>query len=133
MQQTKLDRWLRSKYAYTTHVYANTKPATLSSDVTVEEYAPELGKPYRYRITSADDAVIEELTAQLSRENITYTSRVEDRDEWYSKWINNPQKSFTYRLVWLVAFLLFVGIAVSPLPRLVWSFLDSPSAEQAAK
>ena len=129
MQQTKLDRWLREKYAYITHVYCNTKPASIPDNVESKELNAESGVPFRYQLSSIHSSAISGLVKQLESENITYTSRVADRQRWYSRWINNPKKSFSYRVFWVA--LLFAGLlfAVSPVPRLAWQYLSEDAVE----
>ena len=120
MQQTNLDRWLRKKYVYTTHVYCNTLPRALPDDVVVDETTEEAGGMYLYRLLVPNDAALNELTARLEVENITYTSRVADETAASGKFFNNPNKSFTMQLAWLIFVLIIVGIIASGIPTRLW-------------
>ncbi len=125
MQQTKFDRWLREKYAYITHVYSNTKPEVIPGGVHLVEVNRRDGAPYRYIYSSRNKGVIERLVHRLERENITFTSRVEDLDVWYGSLINNPKKSFSYRLFW-IACLVGIGVfALSPAPLRIWEVISA--------
>lgn len=121
MQQTNLDRWLRKKYVYSTNVYCNTLPRVVPDDVVVEETTDEAGGMYLYRLKAPTDAVLNELTARLEVENITYTSRVADETAATGKLFNNPHKSFTMQVAWLVFILVIVGFIASGIPTKLWN------------
>ena len=125
MQQTKLDRFLREKYAYITHIFSNTKPAEIPRGVRFEELDRENGAPFRYRFSSKKYHLIEKLAKQLESENITYTSRVSDRKIWYRGLINNSKKSFSYRLLWMGLVAAMVGFAFSPIPKRIVAYIQA--------
>ena len=133
MQQTKLDRWMREKFAYVTRVYSNTAPEKIPAGIKVEELDLQRGAPYRFRFSSTTPEKIDRLARQMEKKNITYTSRVEDRDVWYGKFINNPQKSFTYRIFWIGCIFAVVAFAFSPFPKMLWEYASSEDTEMVAK
>jgi len=133
MQQTKLDRHLREKYSFVTSVFSNTKPKNIPRGVRVEELERESGAPYRYRYSSRKYVHIEQLARCLESENITYTSRVVDRKVWYGKWINNPRKSFTYRMVFIGLLVATICFAFSPLPGILVAYINAEEEVEKPK
>lgn len=120
MQQTHLDRWLRKKYVYTTHVYCNTLPRTIPEGIAVEETTEESGGMYLYKFMVPNDEALNELTARLEVANITYTSRIADETTTSGKLFNNPHKSFTMQIAWTILLLIIVGVILSGLPVQIW-------------
>ena len=133
MQQTKLDRHLREKYSFVTSVFSNTKPQNIPRGIRVEELDRERGAPYRYRYSSRKYVYIEQLARSLESENITYTSRVTDRNVWYGKWINNPKKSFTYRMVFIGLLVATICFAFSPLPGMLVAYINAEEEVEKPK
>jgi hypothetical protein len=54
-----------------------------------------------------------ELTALLEVANITYTSRVSERTGTASKLFNNPEKSFSLQVAWMIFISIIIAIAFS--------------------
>ncbi|MCB1063130.1 MAG: hypothetical protein KDN20_09440 [Verrucomicrobiae bacterium] len=130
MQQTPLDRWLRRKFIYITRVYCNTLPGDLPPGLTVEEAPEESGGRYLYKMTVSNDAVLKAVVEELQSRNITYTSRVEDRNVWYGKFLNNPHKSFTYRCTWIMIGMTGLIFAISGAPGKIWDSLADEEVEE---
>lgn len=133
MQQTKLDRHLREKYSFVTHVFSNTKPKEIPAGVRCDELDREKGAPYKFRYSSRKYALIQKLARCLESENITYTSRVVDRKVWYGKWINNPRKSFSYRMFWISLLVAIVAFAFSPLPGMLVAYINAEEEKEDPK
>ena len=133
MQQTSFDRWLRKKYVYSTHVYCNTLPHTVPEGVTVDETSEEMGGRYLYRFTARSEQQLNELTAHLEVANITYTSRVADASGARGKMFNNPNKSFTMQISWLIFIIAILAILFSGLPVHLWKTLSVESEEDKEK
>jgi len=125
MQQTALDRTLKRKFVYYTHVYCNTLPHSLPPKVLLEETTPEMGSLYLYRITVQNERLLNEVTARLEVENITYTSRVAERQGLRQKTFGNPHKSFTMQVAWAVFILILIGVVLSGLPGYLWRTLSA--------
>lgn len=125
MQQTNLDRFLRKKYVYVTYVYTNSLPHTVPYGVTVDETQKELGGMYLYRFTAPTDKHLNELTARLEVENITYTSRIADHAGVSNKMFNNENSSFTMQLAWLALIILILSVIFSGLPIYLWNTLSA--------
>ncbi len=117
MQQTPLDRWLRKKFIYITRIYCNTLPTDLPPGLTVEEAPEESGGRYLYKLSTTSDKLLERVVDQMRNQNVTYTSRVEDRKVWYGRLLNNPNKSFTYRCVWAGLAISGLVLSLSGLPQ----------------
>ncbi len=125
MQQTSLDRWLQRKFVHRTHVYCNTLPGSIPRRASVKEAAPGDGGLYRYRITADSERTVREITRRLESENITYTSRVTDREGIAARLFANPHRSFTLGVVWLLVVALIVALMVSGQPGELWRALTS--------
>lgn len=129
MQQTPLDRWLRKKFIYITRIYCNTLPTSLPTGLDVEEAPEESGGRFLYKMSTRSEGVLQEVLQSMRDANITYTSRVEDRNVWYSRYLNNPHKSFTYRCVWVTMGLSGLILSLSGLPqKLLAHLLDDGQA-----
>lgn len=131
MQQTKLDLWLRRKFVYINRVYCNTLPDLLPLGLQVEEAPEESGGRYLYKLTTRSERILKDLVQALELQNITYTSRVDDIHAWYTRFLNNPHKSFTFTMVWaMIGFTGFV-FAISGAPQKIWAALMDEEEEVA--
>jgi len=125
MQQTSIDRWLRKAFVYVCKVYCNTLPHRVPDGVTLEESVDEGAGRYRYCFTVTNDRQMSELTALLEVANITYTSRVAERPGTLGKLFNNPEKSFSLQVAWLLFIIFIISIAFSGLPVRLWEHLSA--------
>ena len=125
MQKTGLDRWLQMKYVYVCKVYCNTLPKSIPEGAVLEETTHESGGRYLYCFTLADDVQLNELTAILELENITYTSRVSEKGGLVGRLFNNPGKSFTLQVAWLCFTVIVLSIIFSGLPVKLWEHLSA--------
>jgi hypothetical protein len=74
-----------------------------------------------------------ELTALLEVANITYTSRVSERAGTVSKLFNNPEKSFSLQVAWMIFISIIIAIAFSDLPVRIWTYLSADESEAPVK
>lgn len=125
MQQTALDRWLRKEFVYICKVYCNTLPQDVPAGVVLEETSEESGGRYRYCFTVHNDKQMSELTARLEVANITYTSRVSERTGTSKKLFDNPEKSFSLQVAWMVFIFIIIAIAFSGIPVRLWKYLSA--------
>jgi len=125
MQQTAFDRRLKHQFVYYTQVFCNTLPRALPEGVSLEETTPEMGSLYLYRISVPNDRLLSEVTARLEVENITYTSRVVEKEGIRRSTFGNPNKSFTMQVAWTVFFLIVLGVILSGLPGYLWRTLSA--------
>jgi hypothetical protein len=93
--------------------------------VTLEESVDEGAGRYRYCFTVTNDRQMSELTALLEVANITYTSRVAERPGTLGKFFNNPEKSFSLQVAWLLFIIAIISIAFSGLPVRLWEYLSA--------
>jgi len=134
MQQTPLDRWLRKKFLFVTSLYCNTLPDDLPKELVIDEAGEESGARFRYKLTTRSEEIIEDATECFRMQNITYTSRVSDREVWFSKYLNNRQKSITFQLIWVLFALAAVGIVFSGAPVKLWhALVDEETDEEIAE
>lgn len=125
MQQTSIDRWLRKEFVYVCRVYCNTLPQDIPDGVLLEESADDSAGRFRYCFTTHNDRQLSELTARLEVDNITYTSRIIEREGTSGKLFNNPEKSFTLQVGWAIVIFIVIAIAFSPLPVRLWKYLSA--------
>ena len=134
MQQTRLDRWLIKKFVHINRVYCNTLPEDIPWGVKVEEAPVESGGRFLYKLTTRSEKLLNQVADEMQMQNITYTSRVEERKVWYGKFINNPHKSFTFRMIWTSIGVFAFLFAVSGLPGMILDHLlaDEEVMEEVA-
>ncbi len=123
MQQTALDRWLRRKFIYITRIYCNTLPGKFPPGLTIEEAPEESGGRYLYKLTVDSDRVLASVVEEMRSQNITYTSRIEDKKVWYGRFLNDPHKSFTFRCAWIMFGLAGLIFSLSGIPQKLWNQL----------
>ena len=133
MQQTTLDLWLRRKFVYVNRIYCNTLPDRLPLGLTVEEAPEESGGRFLYKITTRSEELLKDAVTALQGQNITYTSRVDDRNVWFTKYLNDPHKSFTYRVAWMLIILFILIFAVSGAPQYIWKKLTEEKTEEVVE
>lgn len=129
MQKTPIDRWLQKKFVYVSHIYCNTLPDTVPPEAKLEETTEETGGRYLYKFTVRDDATMNKLTAHLEVANITYASRVADGTGWANKLFNDPKKSFTMQVFWLIFIIVVASIILSGYPVKLWNELSADDNE----
>jgi hypothetical protein len=130
MQKTALDRWLQKKYVQVYKVYCNTLPPQLPSGVVAEDAGEENAGRYRYCFTVNTDAKMSELAATLEVANVTYTSRIAEQDGLANKLFNNPEKSFTLQVAWMILLFVISMLIFSGLPEMLWSYLSAEEEEE---
>ncbi len=133
MQQTAIDRWLRKEFVYVSKVYCNTLPPRIPDGIALDEAGEDSAGRYRYCFTIRNDRQMSELTALLEMANITYTSRVSERGGTVGKLFNNPERSFTLQVGWIIFTLIVIAIAFSGLPVRLWSYLTAEEEAPAKK
>ena len=101
MQLTKIDRWLREKFIYRTHIYTMRLPETgLPSDVMVEELEDSPTRRYRFCLVANATHDVEAVLNSLKVGNQMFATRIVETNPWYRKIIAPDGKSFFYRVVW---------------------------------
>lgn len=101
----------------------------------------ESGGRYKYRCSTRDEGLAKELCDLFATENITYASRIDERDTPFAKFVGNPKRSVTMMLIWIG--LLFMGIlftlsgvtqmAISTLLQDKDSVMEQDQADKADK
>jgi hypothetical protein len=101
MQLTQMDRWLREKFIYRTHIYTMRLPETgVPSQVLVEELEDTPSRRYRYRLIVNAKRDVESLLAALREGNQMFATRVVETNPWYKPIIAPKGKSFIFRVFW---------------------------------
>ncbi|WP_193211053.1 hypothetical protein [Luteolibacter marinus] len=111
MQLTRLDRWLRQRFVYETHVYTLRRPEFVPAGVIAEELPDTPGRKYKHRFIVRSEVSVNALIENLRSANQMFTTRVVDREAWYVPLIAPQGKSVTWWFVWfgitaVIAFIL---------------------------
>tara|TARA_B110000285_G_scaffold200006_1_gene233577 strand:+ start:252 stop:674 length:423 start_codon:yes stop_codon:yes gene_type:complete len=103
MQLTKLDRWLKERFIYETHIFTLRLPeGELPSGVRVEEVEQNKSGDYRHRIMIKDNEIAENVMKLLKEDHIMHATHVVEGENWYNQRIAPEGKSFTY--MWIFRF-----------------------------
>ena len=109
MQLTKLDRWLKERFIYETHIFTLRLPERkLPSGVTVKDLEQNKGGDYRHRIMIKDNELAQSVIQQLKEDHIMHAVHVVEGENWYNNRIAPEGRSFTY--MWLFR---FVGVILA--------------------
>ena len=107
MQLTKLDRWLKERFIYETHIFTLRLPeGGLPSGVRVEDIEQNKGGDYRHRIMIKDNETAENVMKLLKEDHIMHATHVVEGENWYNQRIAPEGKSFTYR--WILRFISLI-------------------------
>lgn len=120
MQLTRLDRWLRERFVYETHIYTLRLPESIPAGVIAEELPDSPGRKFRHRFILRSDSAVAALIEQLRDGNQMFTTRVVDREAWYVPLIAPQGKSITWWFIWL-AITLVVVFTLVHLGRTAWA------------
>ncbi|QJE95562.1 hypothetical protein [Luteolibacter luteus] len=102
MQLTRLDRYLRERFVYETHIYTLRLPATIPAGAIAEELPESPGRKFKHRFILRNDKAVAALVEELRNANQMFTTRVVDREAWYVPLIAPNGKSVTWWVVWAV-------------------------------
>ena len=100
MKLTRLDRYLRSRFVYETHIYTLRLPASIPAGTIAEELPESPGRKFKHRFILRSDKAVQELIEELRSANQMFTTRVVDREAWYVPLLAPNGKSVTWWLVW---------------------------------
>ena len=109
MQLTKLDRWLKERFIYETHILTLRLPEDdMPAGVIVKELEQNKKGDYRHRIMIKDNKIADDVMALLKQNQIMHAIHVVEGKNWYNQRIAPEGKSFTY--VWIFRFFGVIGI-----------------------
>ena len=112
MQQTRLDLWLRKKYAYQTQVSTYRLPEELpegfhqQAEVTEREQVSN--KDYRYLLTFKKEEEAEAFISTLRKQNMLFSSCIIEREGALAQFLCKRERSLTYFLIWRAAMALLI-------------------------
>ena len=110
MQLTKLDRWLKERFIYETHIFTLRLPEReLPSGVRVEDIEQNKGGDYRHRIVIKDNGIAQNMMQLLKEDHIMHAVHVVEGKNWYNQRIAPEGKSFTY--MWILRFISIILIS----------------------
>jgi len=109
MQLTKLDRWLKERFIYETHIFTLRLPeGDMPNGVSLEELEQNKRGDYRHRIMVKDNKIAEDVIELLKQNKIMHAIHVVEGKNWYNHRIAPEGKSFTY--MWIFRFFGLIGI-----------------------
>jgi hypothetical protein len=107
MQLTKLDRWLKERFIYETHIFTLRMPeGKLPSGASVEELEQNKGGDYRHCIKIKDNEIAQQVIKLLKEGHIMHAVHVVEGENWYNQRIAPEGKSFTY--MWISRFFILI-------------------------
>jgi len=123
MQLTRLDRYLRERFVYETHVYTLRLPASIPAGTIAEELPDVPGRKFRHRFILRSDKAVATLIEELRSANQMFTTRVVDREAWYVPLLAPNGKSVTWWLIWAVVTAVGV-LGVIHVGRTAWANVE---------
>ena len=112
MQLTRLDRWLKERFIYETHIFTLRLPeGDMPNGVTVTEVEQNKRGDYRHRIRIKNNKAADDVIALLKQNHIMHAIHVVEGKNWYNSRIAPKGKSFTY--MWIFRFFSFIGICIA--------------------
>ena len=118
MQQTKLDRWLKDRFVFETHVFCLSEPPWVPPEVKLEPMEVNLRNRFRFRMVIRNQKHLDQALQALKDQNQTFATRVEPRPVWYRKYLDDPHGgSLTFRLIWIVIIVVAVASAIVFFPK----------------
>lgn len=120
MQLTRLDRWLRERFVYETHIYTMRPPEEVPRGIRGEDLPEGQGRRFKHRYVARKPEMAVSMIESLKAHNMMFTTRVVDRSAWYVPLIAPKDKSITYWAVWTVISAVGIFSAVTGL-RALWA------------
>jgi len=121
MQLTRLDRWLKERFIYETHILTLRLPEVeLPDAVIVTEIEQNKRGDYRHRLTVKDNKLAADMIELLKQEHIMHAIHVVEGKHWYNQRIAPEGKSFTYLLIFRFLSLVgccFIGLGIYKLAQ----------------
>lgn len=107
MQLTKLDRWLKERFIYETHIFTLRLPeGGLPRGVVIEDVECKKAGDYRHKLVIKDNDLADEVLTILKTNKLMYATHIVEGKHWYNQRIAPDGKSFTYR--WVFRFVALV-------------------------
>ena len=129
MQLTRIDRWLREKYVYETHIHTLRPVESVPKDVRVVEIPDIPGKRYKHLFIANTSAGADTLIAHLKENSQMYTTQIVDRDEWFVPFLVPKDKSVT----WGIVFITLASIAAFFVLLYLKSLVLNPTFQESFK
>lgn len=103
MQLTKLDRWLKERYIYETHIFTLRLPQEgLPSGVVLEELDSQKSGDYKHKLIIQDNDLADDVLILLKNNKLMFATYVVEGKHWYNKRIAPDGQSFTYQWIFRI-------------------------------
>ena len=112
MQLTKLDRWLKERFIYETHIFTLRLPDEgLPKGVTVRPMEENKGGDYNHRLIIQDNELAEYVVEMLKQNQVMHATHVMESKNWYNRYsAPKDHGSFTFKLIFRFFSLVLVCI-----------------------
>lgn len=108
MQLTPLDRWLREKFSYETHIQVLRLPESIPRSIKVVELPDIPGRRFQYLLVGQKNEHINKLIDELKECGQMYHIQVIERDSMLGKLCNPKERSITWFIIsWIVIIIFF--------------------------
>lgn len=111
MQQTKIDGWLRRKFAYRTQVLSHRLPEGLSRSVKskgkLKKVKPRYLNDFSYSMVFESEKYAQQYIDILNSQSMVFSSNVIQKKGFFAKSLCNKGRSFLWHSVWRVVIILF--------------------------
>ena len=112
MQLTKLDRWLKERFIYETHILTLRLPeGGLPAGVKLKEIDSVKSGDYRFKLIIKDNDLADEVLTILKKNRLMYSTHIIEGKHWYNQRIAPEGRSFTYQ--WIFRFITVVIACVA--------------------
>lgn len=132
MQLTKLDRWLKERFIYETHIFTLRLPEEgLPRGVRIVDVDSNKSGDYRHKLVIKDNALADKVLTILKENQLMYATHVVEGKHWYNERIAPQGKSFTYRWILRVITCILIcvaawgGFILLSNPELIATFKDT--------
>ncbi|BDS08503.1 hypothetical protein NT6N_35430 [Oceaniferula spumae] len=130
MQLTKIDRWLKEKYIYETHILTLRLPeGGLPRGVRVEPIDGVRSSDYRHKLIIKDNETAQRVISLLKENHLMHATHVVEGKHWYNKRLAPDGRSFTYQ--WIIRGITAVLICVALWGG--WLLLQNPVLQSTLK
>lgn len=104
MQLTSLDRWLREKFVYETHIQTLRPPESVPPGVRAIDLPDTPGKRFKHLFITRNSKAADALITILRENNQMYQTQIVDRDTWYIPLVAPKERSVTW---WVISAIVF--------------------------
>ncbi len=119
MQLTKLDRWLREKFAYETHIQTLRMPEDdIPRRIRVIDLPDEPGRRYKHKFICDSTQDVDALIEILKENSQMYATQIIEKDSFFVRLVAPKEKSVTWTVISMIVITTAVFFAFLYLKKL---------------